>query len=87
MISVGGYLVITLFFSDRLGFQQQKLKFVSFHACVGRLFYALLLPFTFGIMVPILRRIAISILYHSKSISFFNIFERFEVLVANLYAL
>ena len=84
VISVGGYIVIALFFSDKLGIsvpKQQKRKL--WYAALSFVVLAFTVTlFTFGITGAALTAYVPFPFYISvKSISFFNVFERFEVLV------
>lgn len=84
VISVGGYLVIALFFSDRLGFQITKAQIRKLlYACVGFIVLCFVITiFTFGITgADLTADLPYPFYITVKSISFFNIFERFEVLV------
>ncbi len=84
VISVGGYIILALFFSDKLGIsvsKQQKRKLLL-AAFVFVIFAFIITGFTFGITGADLTANAPFPFYLSvKSISFFKVFERFEVLV------
>ncbi len=84
VISVGGFIIIALFFSDKLGIsvtKQQKRKL-----WYGVMFFVLLTfiltIFSFGITgADLTASLPFPFYISVKSISFFNVFERFEVLV------
>lgn len=84
VISVGGYIIIALFFADKLGIcvtRQQKRKLIYAAVSFVILTFAVTL-FTFGITGAAFTANAPFPFYISvKSISFFQVFERFEVLV------
>ncbi|HKL99968.1 MAG TPA: GerAB/ArcD/ProY family transporter [Mobilitalea sp.] len=84
VISVGGFIIIALFFSDKLGITVSKLQ--KRKLWYGVLVFALLTfgitVFTFGITgANLTANLPFPFYISVKSISFFNIFERFEVLV------
>ncbi|MDD4111427.1 MAG: GerAB/ArcD/ProY family transporter [Herbinix sp.] len=84
VIAVGGNMIIALFFADKLGISltnKQKRKFWS-----GSLFFIvfcfIITIFTFGISgASLTAKLPFPFYITVKSISFFNIFERFEVIV------
>lgn len=84
VIIVGGNMIIALFFADKLGIsltKKQKGKF-----WFGAMFFILLTfiitIFTFGISgAGLTAKLPFPFYITVKSISFFNIFERFEVIV------
>ncbi len=84
VISVGGYIIIALFFSDKLGIsvtKQQKRKL--WYAVLGFVLLAFTVTiFTFGVTgADLTANLPFPFYISVKSISFFNVFERFEVLV------
>lgn len=84
VVSVGGYIIIALFFADKLGLsvpKQQKRKLM--YAALSFVILAFTVTlFTFGITGADFTANAPFPFYISvKSISFFHIFERFEVVV------
>ena len=84
VIAVSGNMIIALFFADKLGISltnKQKRKFWS-----GSLFFIvfcfIITIFTFGISgASLTAKLPFPFYITVKSISFFNIFERFEVIV------
>lgn len=90
VIAVGGNLIIALFFADELAISisnKQKRKF--YFATVGFVGISFLITvFTFGITGPSLTATLPFPFYITvKSLSFFNVFERFEVIVTLLCVL
>jgi len=84
IIAVGGNLIITMFFADSFGISITKKQLRKFWA--GALVFVLLCfiitIFTFGITgAPLTANLPFPFYITVKSISFFNIFERFEVLI------
>ena len=82
--SIGGNIVIALFFADKLGLATGKtqLRKLWWGAAVFVAFSFVIVIFTFGISGSSLTANTPFPFYITvKSISFFNIFERFEVLV------
>jgi spore germination protein (amino acid permease) len=84
VIAVGGNLVIALFFADRLGISLNKKQIRKFW--FGALAFIILsfviTIFTFGITgASLTANLPFPFYITVKSISFFNIFERFEVIV------
>jgi hypothetical protein len=84
VISVGGYIIIALFFSDKLGIsvtKQQKRK-LWYGVLAFVLLTFILTVFSFGITgADLTANLPFPFYISVKSISFFNVFERFEVLV------
>jgi spore germination protein (amino acid permease) len=84
VIAVGGNMIIALFFSDKLGIsisRKQKVKFWS-AALFFIVFCFIITIFTFGISgASLTAKLPFPFYITVKSISFFNIFERFEVIV------
>ena len=84
VIAVGGNMVLSLFFADKLGISltnQQKRRFWS-GAIFFVIFCFIITIFTIGISgVGLTARLPFPFYITVKSISFFNIFERFEVIV------
>lgn len=84
VVSVGGNIIIALFFADKLGIaitksQFHKLWFGSF-VFTGLAFIVTF--FTFGISgTSLTSNLPFPFYITVKSISFFNVFERFEVLI------
>lgn len=84
VVAVGGNMILALFFSDKLGISLSKKQINKF--MFGSLFFIVfsfvITIFTFGITGAGLTAILPFPFYITvKSISFFNIFERFEVIV------
>ena len=84
VIAVGGNLIFALFFADKLGIsltKKQKRKF-WLGSCFFIIFSFIITIFTFGISGPSLTaKLPFPFYITVKSISFFNVFERFEVIV------
>lgn len=84
VIAVGGNMIIALFFADKLGIsllKNQKRKFWS-AAFFFIIFSFIITIFTFGISgASLTAKLPFPFYITVKSISFFNIFERFEVIV------
>lgn len=84
VIAVGGNMIIALFFADKLGIsltKKQKGKFWS-AALFFIIFSFIITIFTFGISgASLTAKLPFPFYITVKSISFFNIFERFEVIV------
>lgn len=84
VITVGGNIVIVLFFADKLGvaITREQLKKLWWGTLAFTAFTFVIVIFTFGISGSSLTADTPFPFYITvKSISFFNIFERFEVLV------
>lgn len=84
VIAVGGNMIIALFFADKLGISLTKKQMRRF--CIGALTFIILsfiiTIFTFGISgAGLTAKLPFPFYITVKSISFFNIFERFEVIV------
>ncbi|HPU63329.1 MAG TPA: GerAB/ArcD/ProY family transporter [Mobilitalea sp.] len=84
VIAVGGNIILTMFFADRFGISITKKHMRKFWT--GGLGFVLLTfvitIFTFGITgAPLTANLPFPFYITVKSITFFNIFERFEVLV------
>ncbi len=82
--AVGGNIIIALFFADKLGITVKKEQFrrLWFGVLIFTILTFVIVLFTFGISGPSLTASLPFPFYITvKSISFFNIFERFEVLV------
>lgn len=84
VISVGGYIILALFFSDKLGIsvsKQQKRKLWIAALSFIILSFTVTI-FTFGITgADLTANVPFPFYLSVKSISFFHVFERFEVLV------
>jgi spore germination protein (amino acid permease) len=84
VISVGGYIIIALFFSDKLGIsvtKKQKRK-LWYGVLAFVLLTFIITVFSFGITgADLTASLPFPFYISVKSISFFNVFERFEVLV------
>ena len=84
VVTVGGNLIIILFFADKLGvsvtkFQIRKLWYGALVFCILTFIITI---FTFGITgADLTASVSFPFYITVKSISFFNIFERFEVIV------
>jgi spore germination protein KB len=84
VIAVGGNIIIALFFADKFGialtkFQIRKLWYSAF---IFSVLTFIITIFTFGISgADLTANLSFPFYITVKSISFFNIFERFEVLV------
>lgn len=84
VIAVGGNMIIALFFADKLGIsltKKQRVKFWS--AALGFIVFCFIITiFTFGVSgAGLTAKLPFPFYITVKSISFFNIFERFEVIV------
>ena len=84
VIAVGGNMIIALFFADKLGISLTKRQSRKFWS--GALFFIvfcfIITIFTFGISgASLTAKLPFPFYITVKSISFFNIFERFEVVV------
>lgn len=84
VLAVGGNMVLALFFADKLAIalsNRQKRRFWS-GALLFILLSLIITIFTFGVSgVALTAKLPFPFYITVKSISFFNIFERFEVLV------
>lgn len=84
VIAVGGNLIITMFFADKFGISITRNQIRKFWSGV-LIFISLsfiITIFTFGVTgAPLTANLPFPFYITVKSISFFNIFERFEVLV------
>ncbi len=84
VIAVGGNMVIALFFSDKLGITltKKQIKKFWFGSMFFIIFSFVITIFTFGITgAGLTAKLPFPFYITVKSISFFNIFERFEVIV------
>lgn len=84
VIAVGGNMIIALFFADKLGISLTKKQRIKFWlgSCFFIIFSFIITIFTFGISGPSLTaKLPFPFYITVKSISFFSIFERFEVIV------
>lgn len=84
VIAVGGNLIITMFFADNFGISITKKQIRKFWsgALIFIVFSFIITIFTFGITgAPLTANLPFPFYITVKSISFFNIFERFEVIV------
>lgn len=84
VIAVGGYIIVALFFSDKFGITvtKEQLRRLWFGIATFTILVFIITLLTFGISGPSLTKSLPFPFYITvKSISFFNIFERFEVLV------
>jgi len=84
VIAVGGNMIIALFFADKLGISltKKQVKKFWFGAIFFIIFSFVITVFTFGITgAGLTARLPFPFYITVKSISFFNIFERFEVIV------
>lgn len=84
LIAVGGNLIIALFFADKLGISLTKKQVRKFWlgALTFVLFSFVITIFTFGVTgASLTANLPFPFYITVKSISFFNIFERFEVIV------
>ena len=84
VIAVGGNIIIALFFADKFGINvtKQQLRKLWFGIGVFTILVFIITLLTFGISGPSLTKSLPFPFYITvKSISFFNVFERFEVLV------
>lgn len=84
VISVGGNLILTMFFADYFGISITKKQIRKFWS--GALIFVILsfiiTIFTFGVTgAPLTANLPFPFYITVKSISFFNVFERFEVIV------
>lgn len=84
VIAVGGNIIIALFFADKFGISVAKEQFrkLWFGILTFTVFVFIITLFTFGISgTSLTSNLPFPFYITVKSISFFNIFERFEVLV------
>lgn len=84
VIAVGGNMIITLFFADKFGAAVTKKQIgkLWFGVIAFTVFTFIIVLFTFGISgTSLTANMPFPFYITVKSISFFNIFERFEVLV------
>lgn len=84
VISIGGNIIMILFFADKFDLLVSKLQFRKLWGSVMVLILLAfgLTVFTFGITgAPLTAKLPFPFYITVKSISFFNAFERFEVLV------
>jgi spore germination protein (amino acid permease) len=84
VIAVGGNIIIVLFFADKLGISvtKKQIRKLWMGALVFCVLTFVITIFTFGITgADLTANLSFPFYITVKSISFFNIFERFEVLV------
>jgi spore germination protein KB len=84
VIAVGGNIVIALFFADKFGITvaKEQMRKLWFGVLTFTAFAFIITLFTFGISgTSLTKNLPFPFYITVKSISFFNIFERFEVLV------
>jgi hypothetical protein len=84
VIAVGGNIIIALFFADKFGLQvtKQHIRKLWFGVLTFTAFAFIITFFTFGISgTSLTANLPFPFYITVKSISFFNIFERFEVFV------
>jgi spore germination protein (amino acid permease) len=84
VIAVGGNIIIALFFADKFGIQvpKKQIRKLWFGVIVFTVLAFIITFFTFGISgTSLTANLPFPFYITVKSISFFNIFERFEVLV------
>ncbi len=84
VVTVGGNIIIALFFADKLGISITKSQFrkLWFGIVIFSCLAFILTLFTFGISgTSLTANLPFPFYITVKSISFFNIFERFEVLI------
>lgn len=84
VIAVGGNMIIALFFADKFGIAvtKQQIRRLWFGVIAFTAFTFIIVLFTFGISgTSLTANMPFPFYITVKSISFFNIFERFEVLV------
>lgn len=84
VIAVGGNIIIALFFADKIGITvtKQQIRKLWFGAGAFIVFTFIIVLFTFGISgTSLTANMPFPFYITVKSISFFNIFERFEVFV------
>ncbi|TAH69491.1 MAG: hypothetical protein EWM47_06845 [Anaerolineaceae bacterium] len=84
VIAVGGNIIIALFFADKLGISltKKQVRKFWFGALAFIIFSFIITIFTFGISgASLTAKLPFPFYITVKSISFFNIFERFEVVV------
>ncbi|MBH1941389.1 GerAB/ArcD/ProY family transporter [Mobilitalea sibirica] len=84
VIAVGGNIIIVLFFADKLGItiSKQQMRKLWYAAVVFIVLSFVITIFTFGITgADLATNLPFPFYITVKSISFFNIFERFEVLI------
>jgi spore germination protein (amino acid permease) len=84
VIAVGGNIIIVLFFADKFGLQvtKQQIRKLWFGVLTFTILAFIITFFTFGISgTSLTTNLPFPFYITVKSISFFSIFERFEVLV------
>lgn len=84
VIAIGGNIIIALFFADKFGISvtKEQIRKLWFGVLTFTALAFIITLFTFGISGPSLtKNLPFPFYITVKSISFFNIFERFEVLV------
>ncbi len=84
VIAVGGNIVIALFFADKFGISvtKEQIRKLWFGIITFTVLSFIITLFTFGISgTSLTKNLPFPFYIAVKSISFFNIFERFEVLV------
>lgn len=84
VIAVGGNIIILLFFADKFGLSVTKAQFrkLWYGAIIFSILTFVVTIFTYGVTgAGLTARVAFPFYITVKSISIFNIFERFEVLV------
>lgn len=84
VITIGGNIIITLFFADKLGVAVTKAQYrkLWIATLTFAVFTFIIVLFTFGISgTGLTANTPFPFYITVKSISFFNVFERFEVLV------
>jgi spore germination protein (amino acid permease) len=84
VIAVGGNIIIALFFADKFGISvtKEQLRKLWFGIITFTVLAFIITLFTFGISgTSLTKNLPFPFYITVKSISFFNIFERFEVLV------
>ncbi len=84
VVAVGGNIIIALFFADKFGIADQKkqVRKLWFGILTFTALAFMITIFTFGISgASLTRNLPFPFYIAVKSVSFFNIFERFEVLV------
>ena len=84
VVAVGGNIIIALFFADKFGIavEKKQIRRLWFGVLVFTILAFIITFFTFGISgTSLTANLPFPFYITVKSISFFNIFERFEVLV------
>ena len=84
VIAVGGNIIIALFFADKFGIaiKKEQIRKLWFGILTFTILTFVITLFTFGITgTSLTTNLPFSFYITVKSISFFNIFERFEVIV------